>query len=426
MRIFEFIINPEDMEMGMKAISLVDKPAIESEYIAFNKSEKKPMYFAVDAKKYIVGGLALIPDKLIFRVDEATGEEYLGYFSAETIEVIMSKFMNESTDGTTHDVNFQHNSEDKVPAHLVESFILRTEAMVEAMKAIGIEEAVLGAWYVAYKFNDAEAYQKAIEGEFTGYSVEIILQRELKFNKNNDKNNNIMSKMKNFIDKFKTLLAEIDTELEDVIVPDAGTLRIGDVGSPVLWITVDEAGVEATEPAMEGDYILEDGRMIVVDAMGNLLEIKDNAEPAPMPEEELEKPEEELEVPEIPLEETPEEPLEEVPVEEIVPDLPEVAAVADMTIGGLIDINTDGEYYIKVIVTEGAITEATVEAEQVLIKAGAMEELQAEVERLTEELAKPVTKSAFTEFTIPSPVNKSKKDFKNNLEYQLHKHGLDK
>ena len=60
--------------MGMKAISIVDKPAIESEYIAFNKAEKKQMYFKVDDKKYIVAGLALIPDKLIYRVDEATGE----------------------------------------------------------------------------------------------------------------------------------------------------------------------------------------------------------------------------------------------------------------------------------------------------------------------------------------------------------------
>jgi len=420
LRIFEFIINPLDMEMGMKAISLVDKPAIESEYIAFNKAEKKQIYFAVDAKKYIVGGLALIPDKLIYRIDEATEEEYLGYFSAETIEVIMSKFMNEAQNGTTKDVNFQHDSSDKAQAHLVESFILRTPEMVAAVQAMGIEEAVLGAWYVAYKFDNVEAYNKAIEGGFTGYSVEIVLQRELKLNKSNDKNKNIMTKVKTFIDKFKNLLEEFEipevvSDLEDVEVPEAGMLRIGEIGAPVVWVVVDEAGVETTEAAMAGDYILADGRMVVVDEAGNLLEIKEAEAIVPIPEEELEKPVE-----------TPEVPLEEVPVEEIVPDLPAVTEVTTITIGELIDINTDGEYYIKVVVAGGAITEATVEAEQVLIKAGTVEALQAEVDRLTVELAKPVTRSAFVEFTTPSEPSKTKKDFKNNLDYQMHKHGLDK
>jgi len=420
MKIFEFIINPEDNEMGMKAISLVDKPAIESEFIAFNKAEKKQVYFKVDDKKYIVAGLALIPDKLIYRVDEATGEEYMGYFSAETIEMIMDKFMKESTDGTLKDVNFQHNPEDKTQAHLVESFILRTPEMVEAVKAMGIEEAVLGSWFVSYKFDSAEAYEKAIAGEFTGFSVEVILQRELKLNKNNDKNNNkIMTKVKDFINKFKSLLAEVENNLEDVVVPDSGkSLRIGEVGQPVLWVSVDEAGQEVTEPVMEGEYILEDGRIAVVDAQGNLLEVKEAEMPTPIPEEELAAaPEAPAEMPEASGET--EQPMVDVTLK---------------TLGELVDVSKDGEYIIKCTVASGKIIEATVEANQNLIqetltaKESEITALKDEIAQLKLQLEKPVAKPLFTEFNTYEDKSADKEDKKNlnNLQYHLKKLGLDK
>jgi hypothetical protein len=434
LRVFEFIINPEDNEMGMKAISLVDKPAIESEYVAFNKAEKKQMYFGVDDKKYIIAGLALIPNKLIYRVDEATEEEFLGYFSAETIEVIMSKFMHESIEGTTHDVNFQHNSEDKIPAHLVESFILRTPEMVDAVKAMGITEATLGSWYVAYKFDNIEAYNKAIEGGFTGYSIEAILQRELKLNKNNSNDNkNFMTKAKLFIDKFKAILTEFEdneVKLEEGKIADSDImLRWGDVGTPVLKVAIAEDGSETTEPMPEGEYVLESGDVLVVDAMGNLTELKPKADaPAPIPEEELvETPEVEVPLEVVPEVETPEVPLEELPVETPLAD------ISAKTLGEIVDVSTDGEYSITVIVADGAITEATVEAMQNLIakadfdaKLTEIETLNAEIVSLKAELEKPVARPLFTEFTTIADKHVTAEDKKklNNLDYQLKKLGL--
>ena len=117
-----------------------------------------------------MAGLALIPDKLIYR-EEDDGSGYLGYFSAETIEAIMDKFMKESTMGSLSQVNLQH-SDNAVNAHLVESFIIRTPEMLAAVKAQGIENATVGSWYVAYKFDNVEDYEKAISGEFTGFSIE--------------------------------------------------------------------------------------------------------------------------------------------------------------------------------------------------------------------------------------------------------------
>lgn len=420
MRVFEFLINPEDESMGMKAISLVDKPAMESEFIAFNKSEKKPMYFKVDDKKYIIAGLALIPDKLVYRVDEETGEDYFGFFSMETIELIADKFMKEATSGTLKDVNFNHDSENKANAHLVESYILRTEEMVNAVKKMGVEDAVLGSWFVAYKFDSFEDYDKAVEDGFTGFSIEVILQRELKMNKNNNNfNNSIMAKFKNFVDKFKTILNELETEakLEDVVVPDSGkALRIGEVGTPVLWVSIDEAGQEVVEPAQEGEYVIEDGRMVVVDALGNLVEIKEAAPAQPIPEEDMAKPEEEKPEEEM-KEETPEVPAEEKPAE--------MADISAKTLGEIVDVSKDGEYEIKVTVAGGQITAATVEAAQNLIKEADFEAVKVENEELKTKLAAIKVKPAFTEFTV-YPEKKVDTTKMTNLELTMHKLGLQK
>ncbi len=483
--IYEFIINPEDKEMGMKAISLVDRPAMESEFIAFNKSEKKKVLFKIDDKKYIVAGLALIPDKLVYRVDEETGEEYFGFFSAETIEIVMDKFMKEATEGTTTDVNFQHNSEDKTQAHLVESFILRTPEMVSAVQKMGIEDAVLGAWFVSYKFDNFDAYDKATEGSFTGFSIEIMLQRELKLNKNNNKvNNNIMAKFKKFVDKFKTILDELENAevLEDAVVPETGkSLRIGEVGAPVQWVSTDEAGEEVLEPVAEGEYIVEDGRTIVVDAQGNLVEIKDASEPVtPLPEEELAKypwdkciadrlkdgysqsaaekicgkiksenaSAEDVEAAILSLIKAGDvdleaeylkcnprkKKLEDGSFADMPEDMPPAPAdsgsteqpdVTSKTLGELIDVTKDGEYYIAVSVQGGKIVEATVEAEQALVKAQDFNALKTENETLKAELAKPVTKSIMHEFTEVKE-NKVDTSKMNNLELTMHKLGLNK
>lgn len=481
LKVFEFIIDEEDNQTGMKAISLVDKPAMESQFIAFNKQDKPKVWKFQDEKKYIVAGLALVPDKLVYRVDEETEEEYLGYFSAETIEKIMNKFMKESTDGTLQNVNLQHNETNKVQAHLIESFILRTPEMVDAVKAMGIEDAVLGAWFVSYKFDDKEAYDAAIGGGFTGFSIEIMLQKELKLHKN--KNKNVMTKVKSFINKFKTLLAEMETNLEDVVVPETGkSLRFGDVGTPVLWVSVDDAGEEVTEPAAEGEYILEDGRTLVVDAQGNLAEVKEAGTPvAPLPEEDLAKypwdkciadrlkdgysqsaadkicgkikadnmEEVDLDAVIIGLIKAGDTDLEaeylkcnpkkkklesgefvdmpeDMPMPEASGDTaqPEAIDVTAKTLGELVDVTKDGEYYIYVSVAGGKVVEATVEAEQALVKAAEFSAVKTENETLKAQLAKPVVKPAFLEFDKPIEKPVADKAKMNNYEYTVARLGL--
>ena len=445
LRVFEFIVDENDDELGMNAISLVDKPAIESEYIAFSKEKKHTFIRFQDDKKFIVSGLALIPDKLIFRVDESTGEEYLGYFSAETIEYLMDKFMKDSTDGTLENVNFQHDSEDKVEAHLIESFIIRTPEMLTAVEAMSIKDATIGSWFVSYKFDNETDYDEAVSSEFTGFSVEVMLQRELKLNKNQIKNNVIMAKFKKFVDKFKNILEEMETEevatLEDIEVPDTGkSLRIGDVGQPVVWVSVDDADAEVIEPAVEGEYVVADGRTIIVDDAGNLVEIKDSETAVePIPTEDLTEPvvepvkpvettlTEELVV--EPVVETllTEEPVVEEPAAETENVMPAEVKAWLTSITGNFD---DGEIYLSFWKESGEFKYGDVstwaDVKMSSDKEAEVVALTAEVVELKAQLDKPVTRPAFVEFNTPS--EKSDNDFKgkSNLELITHKLGLDK
>lgn len=417
--IFEFIIDDEDKELGMKAISLVDHPAIESSYIAFDKQSKLIQF--KDDTKYIISGLALIPDKLIYRINNETNEEFYGYFSAETIETIMNKFMKESTSGTLQNVNFGHDSKKPVEAHLIESVILRTDEMVDAIKAMGIDEAIKGSWFVSYKFDNEEDYNNAVEGGFTGFSIEVMLQKELKMNKNNNKNNDkFMTKVKDFIDKFKAILNEFEDDkvnLEDKKIADSDVvLRYGEVGQPVLKVIVAEDGTESTEVMPEGDYVLEDGNTLVVNSDGNLVEIKEKADPEPLPEEDMNK----IKTPEVKL-------------EEVKTDL-------DKTLRELIPLDKNGDYSISVAVIDGELKYGSMSS-WTEIKMAVEADKQKEIDELKLQLTNAntlntelkdkldniVIKPLFNDFnTIPEKISKDEYKKMNNLEYQLRKLGLDK
>ena len=80
-----FIDDSEDS--GIDAISFVEFPAIEENFIALN--EHKVELKTIDEDKRLVIGLALVPDKLIYRRNK--GFEYNITFSKDTVLPICKK-----------------------------------------------------------------------------------------------------------------------------------------------------------------------------------------------------------------------------------------------------------------------------------------------------------------------------------------------
>ena len=90
MKLYELKINEDELngsEQGIYAISLVEDPAIEENWIYFSKeeSEEKVLLQAEDDEQQTLVGAVLVPNKKILRRDPQTGEEYTIYFESETI-----------------------------------------------------------------------------------------------------------------------------------------------------------------------------------------------------------------------------------------------------------------------------------------------------------------------------------------------------
>ena len=176
MRRVKFEIDPEDKITGVKAMSLVDAPAMESEFIAFSKEKPQYIELKLAGYKQVVAGMALIPEKDILR-QTSDGEKYLAYFTKDSIERIRDKFHKEMM---TSEVNVDHSQEDFIDAYLIESFIIDSPERLADLTARGIKDPVMGAWFVAYKIEDEQTFKRVLAGELRGFSVEIFVHKMFK------------------------------------------------------------------------------------------------------------------------------------------------------------------------------------------------------------------------------------------------------
>lgn len=446
--VYKFKVKEEGTGTGMVGISLVDEPAMESSWEAFEKEHVKPQFIALEStsEKQELLGAALIPDKAILRKDDKDNF-YYGIFDKDTIEVIRNKFHKEKKNLGT--VNLNHESDKRIDAYLNESYIIQTQEQLSSVQELGLgDEISIGTWVVRYKIEDSEVFEFAKEN-LTGFSIEVLLERELvdEFIKTNFKNNFIMSKVEKLVEMFKNAINEFETPetsteetseetLEDVTVAESGrVLRYTEAGEPVLEITTDDEGNETEIPFEEAaELILEDGRTIVIDEDGNLVEIKDAEEESePVTEEDMEEKSEEK-----PEDEKSEESEEKLAEESEETEENSDKSDLDKTIREVIPTDADGTYQLEVYVSDGSISFGTLYAwtyqdmkfDKLVEEFEALKEeketLNSEVEKLKEEVKKPVSAPVFTQFNgEEGKPKKSKEDFKNNVDYTLSRLGLD-
>jgi len=81
MRIVELILDESEELAGIEAISIVENPAIEEDFVALKNQEYK--FANIDTEKRILMGALLIPNKPIYRKNGK--DEYYIYFSKDTV-----------------------------------------------------------------------------------------------------------------------------------------------------------------------------------------------------------------------------------------------------------------------------------------------------------------------------------------------------
>lgn len=286
MKKVKFDIDETDSLQGVKVISLVDEPAIESNFVFFKK-EKSKAFIELKGEKYkqIVAGLALIPDKEILRYTK-DDQPFVGYFTKEAIEKIRDKF---SKERLTDRVNVDHSSDNYIDAYLLDNYIIESEQQLEHVKNLGIDQAVIGSWFVSYKIEDKEIFEKVVSGELNGFSVEIFLQQFLKVENNiSGFKNNMLKKLQDLVQKLQAELSAVSKEnFERAKDSEGQTIEYSEVGEAVNIVSVADDESESSEPAPDGDYKLDNGKTVVV-ASGVATEIKDT-ESEPEEQKKVEK-----------------------------------------------------------------------------------------------------------------------------------------
>lgn len=163
------IVSDESSDLEVDYVALVDKPAIEKNFLAFNEHEQK-MAFAIQDDEQIITGALMLADKPIYRNDE-NGEYYV-VFSKDTIKKIAQKFF---TKGYQSNVNLMHDSGKKLDGlTMYESWITDEKRGIQAMK--GFEDVPEGSWFGSFKVNNPEVWQMVKEGKVKGFSVEGLFQ----------------------------------------------------------------------------------------------------------------------------------------------------------------------------------------------------------------------------------------------------------
>ena len=182
------------------AISLVESPAIEENFVALAKEEEVVDVKLSDDEKHIVYGAVLVPEKDIYR-NNGENEYYIN-FSEESIEKMSQDFMREYRQ---YEIKTDH---DKIADEVcvVESWI-KTSMTMDKSVALGLNpDLPIGTWFCGCKVNNIETWKRIKDGELRGFSVESLINLE-EFSKND--NNMEIKTDEMFFDKIKNVLKEV-------------------------------------------------------------------------------------------------------------------------------------------------------------------------------------------------------------------------
>jgi hypothetical protein len=164
MEVYELFIEEDSEFSGVEAISIVEEPAIEADFVAL-KVHKMQMA-EVNAEKRILMGPALIPNKKIYRRSEE-GDEYYIFFSEDTVRKASQLFLSK---GNQNNSTLEHQYQLKGMS-VVESWIVEDEKKDKsALYELNMPK---GTWMVSVKVNNEEVWEEFVKtGKVKGFSIE--------------------------------------------------------------------------------------------------------------------------------------------------------------------------------------------------------------------------------------------------------------
>ena len=183
--IYQAII--EDEQTGMFTISLVDKPAVESNFLCFKKDHKIVNFRVENEEKRLISGVIMRCNFPIYRINEY-GDEYYITFSRETIALMAEKWLKE---GLQSNVNLQHN-----PNNYVNDVLLKEVYFKDTAKGInpkGFEDIEEGSLFATYHILNEDVWKSIKNGEFNGFSLEGVFNFDITPSEEDKEYDEIMS-----------------------------------------------------------------------------------------------------------------------------------------------------------------------------------------------------------------------------------------
>lgn len=153
----------DEMRLGVQAISLVEFPAIETNWVALSEIKLS----AMNEERRMLYGPALIPEKYILRIDKQTGEEFYIYFDKETVYKCAHQFM-------LKNLHHNHTLEHEVAVTgctVVETWLKESEQ--DKSVELGIDVPV-GTWLVGSYVQNDDLWNEVKLGNVKGFSIEGI------------------------------------------------------------------------------------------------------------------------------------------------------------------------------------------------------------------------------------------------------------
>lgn len=265
--VYEALISSEDD--GIITISLVDEPAVESDFVCFAKDAGKQSFALSDASEHLITGCLMKADTLIYRNDYRY--EYYIVFSKKVIQTMAQKML---SDGTFKNIDTQHNGEllPQGALTLMELYVKDSNKGIDP----NFVDVPDGSLMVTFKVNDESIWQECANGDFlNGFSLEGFFdtkQVDFSINKPN--------KTKSFKMRIKELLRRMLAQFGEVSMDELTLYYEGDGELTVGTVVTDIDG----NPVADGEYHNEEMTVKVMDGKVDAIEyIEKEEEPVEEP-----------------------------------------------------------------------------------------------------------------------------------------------
>ena len=189
-KIIELVIDENYLQTGIHAVSIVNSPAIEENFIALSKHEIELK--EVDSEKKILMGAALVPNKQILRADK-DGKGYYIYFSENTIKKASELFLMRSNQ---NNATYEHK-EKLNGMSVVESWVIDNPEM-DKSKEYGFN-LPKGTWMIAMKVNNEDIWKDVKAGKVKGFSIEGYFADKYEMSQEKNEREEIINKLKELL-----------------------------------------------------------------------------------------------------------------------------------------------------------------------------------------------------------------------------------